>query len=167
MHSTGETAAQADFIAAPRSPALRSLFAYWTAKRGTAAAPARADIRPAEIKPLLPDVMIWNVEEIGGPYTIRLVGERIVRFVGRNNTGVPATHGMTETAAAGMTAVLDDVVRARLPRFRIGKAYWLQEKSYRDFEACYLPLSSDGRTVDMILGGVTFDDRTARIAAAE
>ncbi len=166
MPLPGETAAPADFIETPRNPALKQLFAYWTAKRGVRAVPARADINPSEIKPLLPDVMIWKAEASGGPYTIRLVGERIVRFVGRNNTGASATLGMPEAAAAAMNAVLAQVVTSGRPLFRIGKAYWLAEKSYRDFEACYLPLSSDGGAVDMILGGVTFDAAMARSAAA-
>jgi hypothetical protein len=120
-------------------------------------APSRADIRPADIKSLLPDVMIWNVGKDATPHTIRLVGENIVRFVGVNNTGNPATAGMPEEAAATMSAVLNEVAETRSPRFRIGKAFWHREKSYRDFEACYLPLSADGETIDMILGGLRFD----------
>jgi hypothetical protein len=149
------------FIDAPRHPNLQLLFEYWNAKRGSRAAPSRADIRPAEIKPLLADVMIWNVGEGAGSYTIRLVGENIVRFVGRNNTGESATRGMPDEAAAMMNNVLSLVVETRSPRFRAGKAYWLQEKSYRDFEVCYLPLSTDGEAVDMILGGVKFDLRAS------
>jgi len=105
--------------------------------------------------------MIWNVGEGAGSYTIRLVGENIVRFVGRNNTGESATRGMPDEAAAMMNNVLSLVVETRSPRFRAGKAYWLQEKSYRDFEVCYLPLSTDGEAVDMILGGVKFDLRAS------
>ena len=148
--------APASYIAAPRNPDLQRLLDYWTAKRGSRLAPARADIKPAEIKPLLADVMIWNVDAVGGPYTIRLVGESIVRFVGKNNTGADATVDMPPDAAATMTEVLTEVVRGKAPLFRVGKAHWQPDKSYRDFEACYLPLSSDGMTVDMILGGVKF-----------
>jgi hypothetical protein len=152
---------KAIFIDAPRHPDLQGLLDYWTAKRASRFAPSRADIRPMEIKGFLADVMIWNVGVGAAPHTIRLVGENIVRFVGANNTGKPATAGMSDEAAAVMTGVLSDVVRARAPRFRIGKAFWHREKSYRDFEACYLPLSPDGETVDMILGGIKFDVKVA------
>ncbi len=101
--------------------------------------------------------MIWNVGKSAGQHSIRLVGENIVRFVGRNNTGESATIEMPEDAAAIKNAVLDQVAETRSPRFRIGKTFWHREKSYRDFEACYLPLSPDGEAVDMILGGITFD----------
>lgn len=157
MSTTGASPAQVLFIDSPRHPDLKQLLAYWAKKRGTRMAPARADIKPADIKSLLADVMIWNVDAVGGPYTIRLMGDSIVRFVGRNNTGADATTGMPQDAAATVTAVLTQVVRARTPLCRIGKAHWLPDKSYRDFEACYLPLSSGGETVDMILGGVKFD----------
>ena len=161
--NSGDSPAQPVFIEAPSHPKLQQLLAYWTAKRGDRAAPARAEIRPEEIKSLLPDVMIWNVEKVGGPFTIRLVGENIVRFVGRNNTGASATAGMPEEAAAVMTAVLTQVAQTLTPIFRAGKTFWHREKSYRDFEVCYLPLSTDGISANMILGGLKFlDDEPAR-----
>jgi hypothetical protein len=146
------------YIDAPRHPSLKLLFDYWTMKRGSRRAPARADIQPGEIRSLLGDVMIWNVDKPGHAYTIRLVGENIVRFAGRNNTGASATVGMPPEAAATMIAVLTKAVETRAPLFRTGQAFWQLDKSYRNFEACYLPLSADGETVNMILGGVKFDN---------
>jgi len=157
MDDSGRASAGPIYIEAPRHPGLRLLLEYWTRKRGARWAPSRADIQPSEIKRLLPDVMIWNVDKDGGPFIVRLVGENIVRFVGRNNTGLPATFGMPEKAVSIMNSVLNAVVEAKAPRFRIGKALWHPENAYRNFEACYLPLSADGETVDMIFGGVKFD----------
>ena len=142
------------FIDGPRHPDLQALLDYWTAKRGARAMPARADIKPAEIKSLLPDVMIWSAIE---PFTIRLVGDHIVNFVGANNTGKPATDGMPADAATVMRTVIMHVIAAKAPRFRFGRAFWLPRNDYRFFEAAYLPLSADGENVDMILGGVKFD----------
>ena len=48
----------------------------------------------------------------------------------------------------------DAVATERAPKFRAGRAYWHPDKTYREFEACFLPLSADGETVDIILGGV-------------
>jgi hypothetical protein len=154
MSAADPSGAPVAYIEAPRHADLRALHHYWNAKRGARAMPGRADINPAEIKPLLPDVMIWSALD---PFLIRLVGDHIVRFVGANNTGRPATHGMPTDAASRMRAVIATVIESRSPRFRFGKAYWLAEKSYRDFEACFLPLSADGESVDMILGGLKFD----------
>lgn len=121
--------------------------------------PSRADISPAGMKALLPYVMMWSVEAAGEPYRVRLVGEHIVRFVGQNYTGQSATHTMPPDAAASMLNVLGQVCASRAPRFRIGKAFWKPEKAYCDYEACFLPLSADGETVNLILGGLKFDYR--------
>ena len=64
---------------------------------------------------------------------------------------------LTPDAGRVMTMVLETVIGSKSPRFRSGKAFWKPEKSYRDFESCFLPLSADGETVDMILGGMKYD----------
>ncbi|HUO92481.1 MAG TPA: PAS domain-containing protein [Rhizomicrobium sp.] len=138
----------------PRHPYLQQLYAHWLVKRGAKRMPSRADIVPAEIKPVLSDLIIWNAAP---PYTIRLVGDHIVRFVGSNNTGLPATQEMPPEAGRVLIAVLTAVIESRSPRFRTGKAFWKPEHAYRDFESCFLPLSNDGQKVDMILGGLKYD----------
>ena len=113
------------YIDMPRHPALQALHKYWLSKCGARRMPARADINPADIKPLLPDVMIWSAVE---PYLVRLAGDNVVRFVGRNYTGTPATEGMPPDAARGMNEVFRLVIETKTPRFRIGNTYWLAEK---------------------------------------
>jgi hypothetical protein len=142
------------FIDSPHCPFLRQLHDYWLAKCGPRLMPAKADINPADIKPLLPDVIIWNAEP---PFLIRLVGDHIVHFVGNNNTGQPAAQEMPPDAGRVLEMVLGTVIETKSPRFRKGKAFWKPEKSYRDFESCFLPLSADGATVDTILGGMKYD----------
>jgi hypothetical protein len=142
------------YIANPHHPALRELHAYWLAKKGSRPMPARAEIKPSEIKHLLPDIIIWSAPE---PFVYRIIGDNVVRFVGKNNTGVPATTGMPPDAAASMLEVLGQIVTSKEPRFRSGKAHWHPDKGQHDFEAAYFPLSADGQTVDMILGGIKFD----------
>src|SRR5580704_13711765 len=125
------------YIASPRHPALRELHAYWLAKKGSRPMPARAQIKPSEIKHLLPDVVIWSAPE---PFIYRIIGDNVVRFVGTNNTAKPATTGMPPDAAASMLSVLGQVVASKEPRFRLGKAHWHPDKGQHDFEAIYLPL---------------------------
>jgi len=144
------------FIDAPRNPNLQQLFAYWDEKRGNRRAPTREDIRAEEIMPLLPDVMIWSTEKIGGPFIIRRVGENIARFVGRNHTGALATDFMPPDAAEMMAHLLTRVAVTMTPLFRTGKAFWHPGRAHREFEVCYLPLSADGISANMILGGITF-----------
>jgi hypothetical protein len=154
--ASDEASGDAFSLEAPRDSVIAALHRYWAALRRDRLMPSRADFDPAQIPKLLPYVILFNVEGRGGPYIVRLVGEEVQRFVGRNTTGLPAGSFMPPSAAATMIGILDAVATGRAPRFRAGKAHWHEDKSYRDFEACFLPLSSDGETVNIILGAVRF-----------
>jgi hypothetical protein len=157
MDPSGPSSLAPITLEAPRNPVLQQLFSYWTSKLRGRLVPSRADIQPAEIKPLLPDVLLCSVEKSGGPYLIRLMGENLVIFEGRNRAGECITAGKPEAAVAALKGVLAQVVETRTPRFRTGMTFWNREKSYRDFESCFLPLSEDGDTVNMILGSIKYD----------
>jgi hypothetical protein len=147
----------AAFIAAPRHPQLQQLYGYWQTLRGSRAMPSRVDIDATQIPRLLPQLIMYNVEGPGA-YTVRLVGENVRSFVGQNATGRRAGAIMDPRAAETMIHVLDSVVAARAPKFRAGRAHWHQEKTHREFEACFLPLSTDGVAINVILGGVIFTE---------
>lgn len=70
-----------------RSPLVRELDAYWTAKRAGRAMPRKSDIDPAEIKALLPYVLLgeFSVEPLRLRY--RLVGTEVVAVYGVDFTG--------------------------------------------------------------------------------
>jgi hypothetical protein len=63
---------------------------------------------------------------------------------------------MPPRAARTLIEILDAVTTDRAPKFRTGKAHWHPDKAYRDFEACFLPLSPDGENVNFVLAGVCF-----------
>ena len=156
MTRAANSITEAVFIDAPRDADLRALYEYWDGLRGDHAMPSRKDIDPTAIPKLLPYIIMYTVLARGGGYIVRLVGEEVVRFVGRDLTGQPAGSIMGPPASELIVKILDAVATERVPKFRAGKAHWQPDKSYRDFEACFLPLSSDGETVDIILGGIKF-----------
>jgi hypothetical protein len=147
---------QAEFIAAPSDGHLQRLYRYWEGLRRGRAMPRRADIDPIEIPGLLPYVFLYAVTPAAGDFTIRLAGEEVMRAMGRNPVGQPAGSTMTPRGAEMIVKILRAVAAERAPKFRTGKAYWSPCQDYRKFEGCFLPLSSDGETVDFILGGVKF-----------
>jgi hypothetical protein len=157
---TAETRAagpEAHDIPAPRDPALVRILEYWNSKRAGRTMPSRADMDPPiELRGLASNIILYDVL---GPaqYRVRLVGQVIVEFSGYDSTGKPAAVSMPPKAAEVTIGILDSVVSRRAPRFRSGLAHWHRDKSYRKFEACFLPLSPDDNTVDIILTGVTFD----------
>ncbi len=70
-----------------RSPLVHELYRYWNAKRGGRTMPRKSDIDPAEIKPLLPYILIG--EFAGDPVRLRyrLVGTEVVSVYGIDFTG--------------------------------------------------------------------------------
>jgi hypothetical protein len=144
-------------LAAPADPIVASVFSYWDRKRGTRRMPSRRDIDPADLGTLLPHVMLYDVVAPENDFRVRLVGGAIVSFYGINTTGEMATSRMTPNSAAMMIAILRSVVECRAPRFRAGLAHWHRDKSYRSFEACFLPLSPDDDRVDKIFTAIAFD----------
>ena len=116
--------------------------------------PRRADINPTAIPKLLPYVFMYTVLPEDAGFTIRLAGQELVDMAGSNPTGKPAGATMTPRGAEMISNILRAVAQERVPKFRAGKMYWQADRTYRDFEACLLPLSSDGQTVDIIFGGV-------------
>ncbi|HTV88767.1 MAG TPA: PAS domain-containing protein [Stellaceae bacterium] len=150
------------FLAEPRDPLLRRLYEYWRGLCGARPMPRRAEVDPTAIPKLLPYIVMYTRVQ-PRVYTIRLVGEEVVNFAGRNATGEPAGAIMPPRAAAILNEILDAVASEKTPKFRAGKAHWQPNKSYRDFEACFLPLSDDGESVDIILCGITFSDFRAPV----
>jgi hypothetical protein len=157
MSELGRRVTEPHFIAEPADSNLRTLHGYWNALRGDRPMPRRADIEPAKIPKLLPYIVIYTVLP-GGDYIVRLVGEEIVSFTGGNATGRPSGASLPPRAAEILNKIRDAVVIERAPKFRAGKAHWQPDKSYRDFEACFLPLSANGRDVDIVLCGIAFSD---------
>jgi hypothetical protein len=155
LNETTHTVSEPIFISEPRDPGLRTLYEYWNTLRGDRPMPQRAEFDPTAVPRLLPYIMMYNVLP-DGSYTIRLVGEEVVGFVGRNATGQRSGSALPSHAAEMLDKILDTVSTQRVPKFRAGKAHWQPDKSHRDFEACFLPLSADGEAVDIILCGVRF-----------
>jgi len=146
-------APDARFLDEPQDPELFRLYHLWRSKRGLRLMPSKADIDPAEFKSLLPDIFIIQADAL---YTVRLVGERIVEVVGHSTKGHPAGMFMSPKGRDAMKRLMDLVVERRTPIFRSGPAYWLEGKGHQRFEACFLPLSRDDKTVDAILAAVKF-----------
>jgi PAS domain len=61
------------------------LYSYWLSKRGSRRMPARSDLDPADIIPLLPHLII--AEKDGDQFRYRLIGTGVVRDVGFDATG--------------------------------------------------------------------------------
>jgi hypothetical protein len=141
---------------APSSPEILQLVAYWNARRGARFAPARAEIEPLAIKQLLPFISMIDVIEDGADFRFRLLGTHIVEALGRDSTGRRFSEVYAGDAAVRQIMIdrMTRITRLKQPVFSRGRCYWRPDRTHKAFEDVNLPLSSDGETVDIILGAL-------------
>lgn len=141
---------------APQHDVLRRLLAYWLGKRGPRRAPARADIDPLEIASLLPHVMLIDVEHAPLRFRYRLVGTEVVRNLGADMTGRYLDEFVRLGQDAPMAAGFARVAAWGAPICEMWE-YGRADGRHVRYERLALPLSHDGRTVDMLFGGAVFE----------
>jgi hypothetical protein len=74
------------------------LYRHWLAKRGSRSMPARSDLNPGDICPLLPYLTI--VDKVDGQFRWRLVGTAAVQEFGHDPTGGFVGSYLTEPESA-------------------------------------------------------------------
>jgi PAS domain len=123
------------------------LYRYWLGKRGSRAMPARRDIDPAEISPLLPYIAI--VHKFEGEFRFRLAGSAIARQFGHELTGgVVGSHvSNREETVAALGAICERVFANARPVFSTGQ-HETEQGVLHNVSLLLLPLSDDGRRVN-------------------
>lgn len=140
-------------------PVLAFLKSYWDAKRGARAMPARADIKPSDMKEHLGWIILLDVLPDYADFRYRTVGTRVTQYFLADATGKTMSEAFGaygEGVVKGVQAVHRKCARDRVPMRAHGGAGWLG-RSFLEFDAIFLPLSDDGETVNMILSAFTFD----------
>jgi len=66
---------------------LRDIYQYWLDMKGTRPMPSRADLNPADIVGLLPNISLIDVEDGGRRYKMRLIGTETVKAMEFDVTG--------------------------------------------------------------------------------
>lgn len=133
-------------------PRLEQAYAYWRAKAGDRPMPSRADIDPTDIPQLLPDVML--VERLdGGRYRYRLIGTENASAQGVNATGRFLDEVLPGPGyAAHVLSLYDECVEQR--RALYSECLFFspgRSEPERHTKVVFMPLSSEGSTVNMIL----------------
>jgi hypothetical protein len=131
-----------------RSSILRQLLHYWDEKRGDRRAPSRDDIDPADMIEALPNVFLIDVLAEPRRYRIRLMGTLLGEWCGRDHTGRYVDE-ITEQAVG----TLHELVTTGRP-WRLLTELGRRSGGTKLYELLALPLSRDGTTVNMVLGGI-------------
>ncbi len=124
--------------------------------------PSRRDVEPADVPALLPHLQLVDI--VDGRFRYRLVGTALVDAFGRDYTGQYPDEMFENTRGPFICQVFTAVREARRPMFL--RSRYLTNRDVELFaDRLYLPLSQDGREVDMILGALSFDFGTAEPVA--
>lgn len=128
---------------------IRQLHDYWKSKCSDVAPPPRSAIEPAEIRPLLPYLILAELSASPFRISYRLVGTAVARwhaddFTGRDHASVASL------AKSGIEDSYARVLAGAAPVFgRTGLD--AGDQSWIGFEYAIFPLSDDGVTVNKCL----------------
>jgi hypothetical protein len=140
----------------PNNQPLKELFAYWLEKKGSRFAPSRADLDPVDIPRLLPYVGLVDVLRDPLRFRYRLTGSNITTGYGQELTG----RFLDEIDLDGHQ---HEIIREYQVVSELGEAvcatweYSRKDGRYIAYERLALPLSNDGKTVNMLFGGCCFE----------
>ena len=128
--------------------AHEEIFAYWASRRAGGRIPGRDAIHPAHFKRHLPTISLIDVKP---DYRLRLAGTGLYGVYGREITGRTLEEIYSTTAADYWRAELDKVVTKAAPAVGFHNFAW-RGAPHLSVLWIRLPLASDGRNVDMIMG---------------
>jgi hypothetical protein len=131
--------------------AHQEMFAYWASLRRGASLPARVDLHPTSMKRLLPTVSLIDVVDQPRDYRLRLAGTGLYGVYGREITGRMIGDVYNKDAFDYWRKELDKVVDERRPGVGVHSLAW-RGSPHMSILWLRLPLASNGKDVDMILG---------------
>lgn len=134
-------------------------YRYWDSKRAGRTMPARTDIRPEEIKTFLPHVVLIDVLHDPLDFRYRLIGTAVVANLLRNYTGVRLSEVAHQRPPSRIWTIFETAVMRRRPSLN-DMPYVGPHKDFLAVRDMVAPLSTDGRTVDMLFIVVDFVRRS-------
>lgn len=132
-------------------PDFKLVLELWRQKRGGRIAPARADFDPAELKAVLPRLLLLEVVP-GEPldFRYRLAGTASYDIHGLELTGRRISELEPPEFVAALHQDLIDLMQRPEPQL-VRSDFTNREGNTRSITILRLPLSSDGRGIDMFM----------------
>ena len=138
------------------APQIRKLFEYWEILRGKRNCPSRSDFEPSAIPELLEFISLVDVSSKTPRFVYRLMGTRVVHLLGKELTGEAVGTGVKRSELVSVIQRYESVADNMAPFYHRN---FLQEEfdDYTEVERLMLPLSNDGKTVNIILIPICID----------
>ncbi len=137
------------------SPRLQTLYEYWCDRRAGRSMPTRADIDPLDIRRLLPNLLLIDVEPGSGRLKVRVAGTTVVQMYGSDYTGRYLDEIDFGDRRAAVLYDYTTCLETRLP-YAAEHSFWTNRDVTYRVERIILPLSDDGKTVSHLIAGLEF-----------
>jgi hypothetical protein len=138
-----------DFRNSIEHPDLRTLYDYWNERRGDRRWPGRADINPVELKFALGNLSLIDVARNPIRFTFRLLGTLFAQRLGQDFTGKTVDDIPDPAYRTEINTAYRKIVESGEPSRTLGERVFDGEP--KRFETLRLPLSEDGKAVNMVL----------------
>lgn len=131
---------------------LLALLSFWEKNRNADGLFLRDKLDPANIRELLPNIFIMDVLDAGRRFRYRLVGTYIQERIGRKIDGLLIDEFRSGALASHLNTLFGTSVRTAVPG--LGHSTLPGESSpLAKYCRLALPMSSDGKKIDQVLGG--------------
>lgn len=138
---------------------IREFLSYWQGKSGERQMPSRGDIEPCELIKFLPKIILVDVVADPRRLVYRLVGTAEVTLRGHDPTGKSVVEAYFAETPEASTDAYDYVIERKHP-FCFREPYKAPDGVVEHDDIIFLPLSEDGRTVNMVMVySYTYADR--------
>ena len=139
-----------------RDERLRLLLAHWLKIRRGRLMPPRTQLDPVALKPVLSFLWICDYDREAAAFRYRLTGEAINAVHGGNLRGMSVETLFSPEARSGVIARMLAVVQDRAIFHAIGDIYSTRMRTGAG-ERLILPLASDGKVPDALVGATIYD----------
>lgn len=153
-HTTPDCLPADRFLEQVDDPRLIEVYRYWDRLRGIRFAPTYAEVDPVDIPKLLRYLLVTEVESTpeGRRYRYRLCGTEVEQHFGIAMRGRYVDTLMQGAYRTYIEGLYDRLVNQRCPVYSVSS----YEERQMQTKRLMLPLSSDGREVNMVLAAQVF-----------
>lgn len=141
-------------------------YSYWKSKNTNQVLPTWAHINPAEIKSLLPNIVVLHVQHDPLDFVEKITGDMILSRSTENTMGIKWSTYNGRGPESKIWQVMEEVVVTKQPSFH-SIPYVGIHKEFMEIETVTCPISEDGETVSRIICFVEYIPFSEEAAALE
>lgn len=136
-------------------PVVKAGYTYWLSKCSNGALPRWSDFDPADIKPLLPNIVVTHVLSDPRDFVEKITGERIIERSSINSAGKKWSSIPGRGPESEIWKVFSSIVDEKRPILN-HIPYVGPHNEFMGIETVCCPISEDGMTVDRIVAFVGY-----------